>query len=154
MALRILQHLEQHAELNPIGVRLDLAWLRRELMIGARVFFRFPFRRMIDQFDVGIGDRGLFQPFIDRCTPLLILPFHFQRDLRAAWLFPINLLIFMNQRLILFRIDLDFKEMRGSLRSDAGNNLDRFAGRQLPIHAGCGNSDALLPTAHPQAMKL
>ena len=154
MALRILQHLEQHAEFDAVRMGLDLARLRRQLVIGPGILFRLAFGRLVDQLDVGIGDGGLLQPFIDRGAALLILAFDFQRDLGASRLLPVDLFVLVDQRLVLLRVDLDFEEMRRGLGADPGNNFDRFAGRELSIHPGGGDPDALLPAAHPQTMKL
>jgi len=60
----------------------------------------------------------------------------------------------MDQRLVLFRVDLDFKKVSGRPGTGARDDLDRFAGRELPIHAGGGDTDPLLAAAHPHPMEL
>src|SRR5205823_10545593 len=60
MALRVLRHLEQHPELDAIGMRLDLARRRRELLVGPWILFRLAFGGDVRALDVPIRrDRPL-----------------------------------------------------------------------------------------------
>src|SRR5690349_18245795 len=68
--------------------------------------------------------------------------------------FPLNFLVLKDPRLVFLRVDLDFKVMRSRFWAGSGNNLDRFARRELRIHARCRNTDSLLAAAHPEPMKL
>ena len=113
MALRVLQHLQEHAELNAVRMGLDLAWRRRQFVIGPRILFRLAFRGMVDEPHVRIGNRSLFEPLINRRSAFLILSFDLERDLRSLWPIPLDLFILMHKRFILLRVDLHLEEMRG-----------------------------------------
>ena len=78
---------------------------------------------------------------------------NFQRDLRALELVPFDLFVLVHKRFIFLGIDLDFEEVSGCSRPGPGNDFDWFSGRELTIHAGRGNADALLAAAHTKAMK-
>ena len=66
---------------------------------------------------------------------------------------PVDLLPLENPRLVLLGIDLNFEVVGGRPRAGARGDLHRFAGRQLPIHAGGRYADSLLPAAHAQPME-
>src|SRR2546428_9801624 len=72
MALGVLEHLEQHPELDAIGVRLDLAWRWRELVVGPPMLLGFSFRGAVRQLDVRIGDDRLLDVLVHRGAPLLV----------------------------------------------------------------------------------
>src|SRR3990167_9609491 len=66
---------------------------------------------------------------------------------------PVDLLVLENPRLVLLGIDLDFEVVSGRPGAGARDDLYRFAGRQLRIHAGSRYADSLLPAAHAQPME-
>src|SRR4029453_16904705 len=74
VALCVLAHLEQHPELDAVGVRLDLTGRRRKLVVGPRMRLRLAFRRVIRQLDVRVGDDGLLDVLVDGGAPLLVAP--------------------------------------------------------------------------------
>src|SRR6266542_1291574 len=154
MALRIVQHSQQYAELDPVGMRLDFTRLRRQLLNGPRIFFGLTLGRMVDELDVWIGNRDLFEILIHGGAPLLIAPFNFERHLRSTMVLPVDFFFLDNARLVFLGIDLDFEIMGRRPRTGARNDLNRFAGRQLRVHAGGRDADALLPAAHAQPMEL
>src|SRR2546428_834224 len=51
MARRVVEHLEQHPELDAVGMRLDLARRRRELVVRPAVFLRLAFGGGVRQLD-------------------------------------------------------------------------------------------------------
>src|SRR6267378_1552983 len=154
MALGVLEHLEQHPELDAIGVRLDLAWRWRQLVVRPRMLLRFSFGGEVRQLDVRVGDDGLLDVLVHRGASLLVTTFDFHGHLGPAGELPGNLLLLQNQRLVLLGIDLDFEVVRGRPRAGAGGDLDGLAGRELAIHAGRRDADALLSPAHAQPMEL
>src|SRR5207244_11159979 len=77
MALGVLEHLEQHPELDSVGMRLDLAWRWRELVVRPGILLRFSLRREVRQLDVRIGDDGLLDVLVDRGPPLVVPPVDF-----------------------------------------------------------------------------
>src|SRR2546428_2708939 len=81
MALGVREHLEQHPELDSVGMRLDLAWRRRELVVRPGILLRLSLRREVRQLDVRIGNDGLLDVLVDRGPPLLVtaLDFHGSR---------------------------------------------------------------------------
>ena len=81
-----------------------------------------------------IGDRRLLEILVHRRAAFLVTAFDFDRHLCATGLLPLDLLVLMDQRLVLLRIDLHFEVMRRGLGTDARDDLHRFAGRQLAIH--------------------
>src|SRR5207249_12267652 len=69
MALGTLEHLQQHPELDPVGMRLDLARRRGELLVRAAKLLRLPFRSDVGHLDVRVGDDRLLDVFVDRGPP-------------------------------------------------------------------------------------
>src|SRR5256886_7160654 len=154
MALGVLEHLEQHPELDSVGMRLDLAWRRRELVVRPGILLRVSLRREVRQLDVRIGNNGLLDVLVDRGPPLLVTALDFHGHLGSTLGLPGDLLLLQNLRLVLLGIDLDLEVMGGRSRTGAGDDLDRLAGRELSIHAGRRDADALLSSAHAQPMEL
>src|SRR6266852_250959 len=72
MALGVLEHLEQHPELDPVRMRLDLARRGRELLVRPGMLLRFALRGEVRQLDVRIRDDRLLDVLVDRGTPLLV----------------------------------------------------------------------------------
>ena len=99
-------------------MRFDFPRRWRQLVIGPGVFLWSAFRRVVNEPDVWVGDRRLFQPFVNRGAAFLILAFDLQCDLRSLRLVPFDLLVLMHQRFVLLGVDLNFEKMRG--RSGAG----------------------------------
>src|SRR3989475_11805603 len=154
MALGVLEHLEQHPELDSVGMRLDFAWRRRELVVRPGILVRFSVRREVRQLDVRIGNNGLLDVLVDRGPPLLVTALDFHGHLGSTLGLPGDLLLLQNLRLVLLGIDLDLEVMGGRSRTGAGDDLDGLAGRELSIHAGRRDADALLSSAHAQPMEL
>src|SRR5256712_5796672 len=154
MALGVLEHLEQHPELDAIGVRLDLGWRWRELVVCPPLLFGFAFRGAVRQLYVRIGDDRLLDVLVHRGAPLLVTALDLHGHLGPAGELPGDLLLLQNPRLVLLGRDLDFEVVRGRPRTGAGDDGDGLAGRELPVHAGRRDADALLPSAHAQPMKL
>src|SRR2546426_337807 len=154
MALGVLEHLEQHPELDAIGVRLDLTWRWRELVVGPPMLLGFSFRGAVRQLDVRIGNDRLLDVLVHRGAPLLVTALDLHGHLGSAGELPGDLLLLQNPRLVLLGVDLHFEVVRGRPRTGAGDDLDGLAGRELPVHAGRRDADALLPSAHAQPMEL
>src|SRR5262249_7713917 len=120
----------------------------------ARIFFGLALGCDVDELHVRVGDRGLLEILVDRRAALLIAAFDLQRYLRAAVALPVDLLVLEDARLVLLRIDLHLEIMRRAPRARAGDDLHRLAGRELGIHPGGRDADALLAAAHAQAVEL
>src|SRR5947208_17165606 len=98
MALGVLEHLEQHPELDPVRMRLDLARRGTELLVRPRMLLRFALRGEVRQLDVRIGNDGLLDVLPDRGSPLLIPALEFPAHMGSTRALPGNLLLFLNQR--------------------------------------------------------
>src|SRR6266436_1845058 len=153
MALGVVQHSEQYAKLDAIGMRLDFTRLRGQLLNGSGIFFGLSLWCMVDELDVRISDGGLLEILVHRGAPFLVAAFNFERHLGAAMVFPFDFFFLKNPRLVFLGIDLDFEVVSGSPRAGARGDLYRFTGRQLRIHAGRRYADALLSAAHAQPME-
>ena len=154
VALRVLEHPQEDAELDAVGMRLDLLRRRRQLVDRPRVLPRLPLRRLVDELHVGIGDRGLRQVLVHRGAALLVAPLDLERDLGAAWDLPLDLLALEDPRLVLLGVDLHLEVVGGGAGAGPRRDLDRLAGRQLRVHAGRRDPDALLAPAHAQPVEL
>src|SRR2546427_203549 len=113
VALGILEHLEQRSKLDAVGMRLDLAWRWRELVVRPGMLFRFALRGKVRQLDVRIRDDGLLDVLVHRGPPFLVTTLYLDGDLRPALALPLNSLFLENPRLVLLRIYLDFKVKGG-----------------------------------------
>src|SRR3989475_8119592 len=154
MARRVVEHLEQHPELDAVGMRLDLARRRRKLVVRPAVFLRLAFGGGVRQLDVRIGDDRLLDVLVDRRPAFLVPPLDFHRHLGPPWEFPGDLLLLEYQRLVLLGVDLDFEVVGRRPRAGTRDDLDRLTGRELPVHAGRRDADALLSSAHAEPMEL
>ena len=153
MALGVVEHSQQHAELDAVGMRLDFARLRRQLFDRPGIFFGLALGRVVDELDVRIGNGRLLEIFVHRSPSFLIAAFDFERHLGAAMVFPVDLLLLEDPRLVLLGVDLHFEVVRRRPRAGARDDLHRLAGGQLRVHAGRRYADALLAAAHAQPMK-
>jgi hypothetical protein len=149
-----VQHPQEDAELDPVGVRLDLAGLRRQLVDGPRILARLAFRRLVDEPHVRVGDGRLLEILVHRGAALLVPPLDLERHLRAAMALPVDLLVLEDPRLVLLGVDLHLEVVRRRPGAGAGDDLHRLPGGELCVHAGRGDADPLLPAAHAQAMEL
>src|SRR5262249_42181299 len=91
---------------------------------------------------------------LDRGASLLVAPLDLEGNLRPARGLPGDLLLLEDPRLVLLGVDLDLEEVRGRSPTGARDDLHGLARRELAVHAGRRDADALLPPAHPQAMEL
>ena len=154
VALRVLEHPEEDAELDAVGVRLDLLRRRRQLVDRPRVLPRLPLGRLVDELHVRVGDRGLREVLVDRGAALLVAPLDLERHLGAARDLPLDLLALEDPRLVLLGVDLHLEVVGRGARAGPRGDLDRLAGRQLGVHAGGRDPDALLAAAHAQPVEL
>ena len=135
MALGVVQHLEQHPELDAVGVRLDLTWRRGQFMNSPGIFLGLSVRGEVDELYVRIGDGGLLDILVHGGPPLLVSALDFEGHLGSPVVLPVDLLFLKNPRLVPLCIDLDLEVMGGRSRAGAGDYLYGFARCQLPIHA-------------------
>jgi hypothetical protein len=149
-----VQHPQEHAELDAVGMRLDLAGLGRQLVDRPRVLPRVALRRMVDEVHVRVGDGRLLEVLVHRGPALLVASLDLEHHLGAARVLPVDLLALEDPRLVLLGVDRDLEEVRGRPRPGARDDLHRLAGRQLGVHAGRRDPDALLAPAHAQPVEL
>src|SRR5262249_23508638 len=154
VTLRVVEHPQEDAELDAVGMRLDLARLGRQLVNGARILPRLAFRRAVHERHVRIGDRRLLEIVVHRGAALLVAPRDLQGDLGAALVLPVDLLALEDPRLVLLGVDLHLEVVGGRPRARARNDLHRLARGELGVHARRGDADALLAATHAQAVEL
>jgi hypothetical protein len=154
VATRVVEHAEEHPELDAVGVRLDLARLGWQLVDRPRVLPGLSLGSVIDELDMRIGDGRLLEILVDRRAALLIAPLDLERHLGAPRVLPVDLLVLEDPRLVLLGVDLDLEVVRARPRARARRDLYRLAGRELRVHPGGGDADPLLATAHAQPVEL
>jgi hypothetical protein len=115
----VVQHPQEHAELDPVGMRLDLARLGRQLLDGARELARLAVGCVIDELDVRVGDGHLLEELVHRGATLLVAPLDLQRHLGAALVRPVDLLALEDSRLVLLGVDLHLEVVRRRPRAGA-----------------------------------
>src|SRR3989442_15388495 len=98
MALGVLEHLEQHPELDAVRVRLDLARRWRELVVRPGMLLRFSLGGEVRQLYVRILNYGLLDVLVHRGPPLLVTALYFHCDLRPASELPGDPLLLPNLR--------------------------------------------------------
>src|SRR6185503_8367014 len=154
MAAGVVQHLEQHAQLDAVGMRLDLARRFGQRFDRAPEPPRLALDGVIRERHVRVRDRDLVQVLVHRGAALLVLALHLERDLRTARPVPFDLLVLVDQRLVLLGVDLDFEVVSVGPGARARDDLHRLAGRELAVHSGRRDGNALLAAALTQAMEL
>ena len=154
VAPRVVEHPQQHAELDAVGMRLDLARLGRQLLDRPRVLAGLAVRRAVDELHVRVGDGRLLEELVHRGAALLVAPLDLEGHLGAALVRP-------SRSSCSRRSGARSSWCRSAPRSSgrrpragARGDLHRLAGGDLGVHAGGGDADALLAPAHAQAMEL
>src|SRR5262249_2553304 len=109
--------------------RFDLARLRRQLFDRPGIFFGLALWRVVDELHVRIGDRGLLEVFVHGRATFLVAPFDLEGHLGAPVVFPLNLLLLENTRLVFLGIDLHFEVVRRRSRAGTRDDLHGLAGR-------------------------
>jgi hypothetical protein len=149
-----VEHSQENAELDAVGMRLDLAGLGGQLVDRSRILPGLCLRGVIHELDVRIGDGHLLEKLVHRAAALLVATLDLERYLGAALVLPVDLLALEDPGLVLLGVDLDLEVVGGGPRAGARGDLHRLAGGELGVHARRRNSDSLLPTAHPQPVEL
>src|SRR5437899_6600386 len=98
------------------------------------MLFRLTLRGEVRQLDVRIRDDGLLYVLVHRGPSFLVTALDLDGDLRSALALPLNPLFLEHPRLVLLRIDLDFKVKGRRLRANAGGDLNGLAGCHLRVH--------------------
>src|SRR2546428_10781489 len=106
VALGILEHLEQGSKLDAVGMRLDLAWRWREVVVRPGMLFRFALRGKVRQLDVRVRDDVLLYVLVHRGPPFLVTSLGLDGDLCPAFALPIIPLFLENPSFVLLRIAL------------------------------------------------
>jgi hypothetical protein len=114
----------------------------------------FALRRVVDEVHVRVGDGRLLEVLVHRGAALLVAALDLEHHLGAARVLPVDLLVLEDPRLVLLGVDRDLEVVRRRPGAGARDDLHRLAGRELRVHAGRGDADALLAPAHAQPVEL
>ena len=82
--LRVLEHRHQPAQLDAVGMRLDLLRLGRKLLGHPRVVHLVVVGIGVMDRHVRIGDGGLFEIVVDAAAAALVAGLQLDRDPRAV----------------------------------------------------------------------
>ena len=152
---RFLHHPYQHAQLDPIGMRLDFTRFRRKgIRAALQMQGLFGIRDGVENFAMGIGNRGLADVIVHRVPPFFVGSDQLDFDLCSMRRFPIHDLVDDNLRRIFARVDLNLIIMGGFFTSGARRDGDGLAGGQQSIHAGSRDADSLLAAGLLEGVKL
>ncbi len=113
----VVEHSQEHAELDAVGMRLDLAGLGRQLLDRPRVLPGLALRRVVDERHVRVGDGDLLEELVHRGAALLVAPLDLERHLRAARVVPVDLLALEDPGLVLLGVDLHLEVVRRGPRA-------------------------------------
>ena len=154
-----LQHLDQGSQLDAHRMGLDLLGVRRQFLDGSVEEDLLAGRRAVLDAGVRVRDRGLLEIFVDRLASLEMPPLEFDRDLGAVSVWEAiglarTLLVADDVGAIAGGVHLQDHLVHRRLGGGAAEDDHRLAGRHEAVHAGRGDSDALLAPAHLQAMEL
>ena len=134
-AFGVVQHLDQPAELDAVGMGLYLDRSGWELPGAAGEMQLLAVRVLVGDGEVRIGYGGLLQIDLDRVRPLLIVALHLHLDARAVRTVPLQPLLPVDVRLVPGGIDRDI-HFRGKLLAlDAADDVQRLADGELSVHA-------------------
>ena len=148
-----MQHLDQYAKFNAVGMRLDLPGLCRQLLGRLRIDLGLALGRLEAHLDMWIGDGRLLQVLLDRLLALLILGLQFDLDLGAAGHLPLNFFVHQDARLVFLGVYLQLVVMGGTVPGGLGRDVHRLAGGELTVHARRRDANPLLAPRHLQAVK-
>ena len=172
--LGFLEHADQAAQLDAVGMRLDLARFRRQRVGHPRAVPEAGVGIDIVQRHVGIGHGRLLQVFVDAAAAALVTGLQFDRHARAVIDFDPFDAVLLNVaaalvvglddhafalavedlRAVALGVDLQLVVVRVGALGDLRHDLHRLAGREQAVHAGGADADALLAAAHPHAVEL
>ena len=151
---RLLQHPDQGAQLDAVGMGLDGARFARQGLGGAGEHLDLGIRRLVPDLGVRIGDRRLADVVVDRAPPLLVRADQLDLDPRSVRRLPLHHLVDDHLRDVIARVDLDLVVVRRLARRRARRDGNRLAGREQAVHAGSRNPNALLAARLPETMEL
>ena len=138
------QHMNEPAELDAVGMRLDLLRQRRKHVDVALEADLFTRRIAIDQRHMRIGDGGLLQIDLDRVRPFLIVALHLHFNSGSVGAVPRRASLSVDIGLVPDRIDRNMKFGGELVSLDAAEDMERLGEGELRIHARSRNSHALL----------
>jgi hypothetical protein len=142
-------------QLNAVRMRLDLDRFGRELLGGAGEAPLGAVGCQEREFRVWIGDGGLFQVLVHRLAAAEERGLHRDVDLGPRpRITPIGFLVHEDHRLVALEVHAQLVVVRRLGFERAAGDLDGFGRRDLAVHAGRRDPDALLAAAHPQAVEL
>ena len=110
--------------------------------------------RVVDR-RVRVREGGVLDVAVHEALALLPVRDDLELDARAVLLVPLReRLVVDDDGLVLPRVELDVEHVGGLRPSDAARDADRLAGRDLAVHRGRRDADALLAAALLQAVEL
>ena len=143
--LGVLQHLEQHPELDAVRVRLDLLRLARQLVRRARVVMQLALGRPVGELEVRVGDHRLLEVRVDAGAAAAVGADELELDPRAVVVVPLDLLFVEDVGLVFAGVDAKLDLSRGAPLARLREDDDRLAGGELRVQARGADADALLP---------
>jgi len=150
---RILQHREEHSELDAVRMRFDFLRLARKLRGDARKQKRLAFGRTKFELEVRVRDDGLLEIFLHARSTAPIQRCELHLDARSVIVPPLDRFFGDDVRLISFCVDAQIDFERGSTLSRFRRDGDGFSGGELRVQTGGADADSLLPAAHFQSME-
>jgi hypothetical protein len=157
--LGALEHLDERAQFDALGVGLDLPRVLRQVVDRAGKLDRLVARRDVGDPGVRVGDRRLLEVLVNRLAPLLIPGLQLDCDLRAV--------AFGEQRVVLGvlgvaddlgpvlgRVDLQHDLVGRFALAGLGDDEHRLARGHEAVHARRRDADALLAAGHLHPVEL
>ena len=167
VALRLARREHEGAELDPVGVRLDLDRLLGQLVrgpgederlvarsVGARALGRADRPRVPDR-RVRVREGGVLDVAVDEALALLPVGHDLELDPGAVLLVPaLQGLVVDHHRLVLAGVEPDVEHVGVLAPAHAARDPDRLAGRELPVHRRRRDPDALLAASLLEPVEL
>jgi hypothetical protein len=148
-----LQHPHEDAQLDTVRVGLDLARRLGEHLGAALEDLLLVVGAHVDEARVRVGDRALPEELVHGVRPALVPGLEGDRHHRPVVCVPVHDFVADDLRVVLLRVDQDLEAVGGLPDAGSGDDPDRLAGREHPVHPGGADADALLPAALPEAVE-
>ena len=134
-------------------VWLDLLGLGGLLLGPSLVDGLVAVRVLVREQDVRVGDRDQLQELVNAALAPPILTLKVDLDAGAVHLVPFALAV-LEDRLVPRGVDPHLELVGDRASAGLAQDAHRVAGRQLAVHPGRGDPDALLAAALPEAVEL
>jgi hypothetical protein len=144
----VLEHLDEHTQLDPVGMGLDGDRFPGMFFTGPLVDDGLAIGGRVFNGSVRVGDRGLLDVVVDGAAASLVGAG--QLDLHPRTMVQVpgrELFVLDDLGRIKPGVDVHFVVMSGLSLTGARPDADRLTGGELAVHGGGRDADALLPTA-------